>query len=70
MINKKYFHIDNGGFGFEVDEHGGLSIDFGFFGYSTTKIYLTPNKDFNIKELGDFLNESVFLLEQDKSAKI
>ena len=40
IIHKEYWHIDNGGFTFSVDEYGNLEIEFGFLGYSSTKIFL------------------------------
>lgn len=61
IIHKKYWHIDNGGFTFSVDKYGSLEIEFGFFGYATTKIILTPllGKDsFNIDSLSEFFNEA------------
>lgn len=64
IIHEKYFHIDNGGFHFKVDWLGNIEIDFGFHGYSTTTIFMAPNKDFNVKALADFFAEANFKQKQ------
>lgn len=69
VINEKYFHIDNGGFKFKVDEHGCLTIGFGFFGYSHTEVMLTEGDGFDVKKLADFLHSSATLLEQHRKTE-
>lgn len=51
---KKSFHIDNGGYVFEIAEMG-LKISFDFFGYCPTEINLTNMDKNRIRELGVFL---------------
>lgn len=39
-------HIDNGGHTFIVDQHGGMTIETGFHGYSHTSVFLmSPDLD-------------------------
>lgn len=60
----KYFHIDNGGHTFKVDEFGNLIISTGFFGYSNTEIFLrNVNKDF-------LCDLAIFLIHADNEMKI
>jgi hypothetical protein len=75
VINSRYFHVDNGGFTFEVNEFGDITIDFGFYGYSTTKIVLSSrntrnmNTKFDVEELANFFNESKFKLDEFNKTK-
>jgi hypothetical protein len=69
LVSDKYFNIDNGGFSVRVDEYGGIEIEFGFFGYSNTTIYMTANhadnKSFGPRELGDFLIAAANKIEEN-----
>jgi predicted transcriptional regulator of viral defense system len=55
IIHEKYFHVDNGGFKFKVDEYGYIHIDFGFFGYSNTNILITG---VDLKDLAKFFKDA------------
>lgn len=72
VINSRYFHIDNGGFTFEVNEFGDITIEFGFYGYSTTKIVLSSQNyktKFDCEQLANFFNESKFKLDEFNKTK-
>lgn len=62
ITSERYYHVDNGGFTVRVDKFNNIEIEFGFFGYSSTTVFLSYNRShngpFGPKELGEFLIEA------------
>lgn len=71
---KKYFHIDNGGFTFEVKNIQGskdkmITIKSSFFGYTTTEIAIKTAYSFTIENIILALEDMHFSLMKNKEYK-
>jgi hypothetical protein len=60
-----YFHIDNGGYNFSIEDTCQLVIDFSFFGYSDTTIRLNNLNSDSYRKLSEF-----FLLQALEMKKV
>lgn len=71
---KKYFHIDNGGFTFEVKNIQGsnakmIIIRSSFFGYTTTELAMKTAYSFNVENIILALEEMHFELMKNEEYK-